>query len=207
MAEIKFKRDTAFRKQFFVPDSFAHPAKMDAQLLMWIVLKYTEAGKTILDPMAGSGTTMLACGVGRNAILVELEEKFCKMMTGYDCDGRIKGYKDVWVKLVEEGWLVYSGLECVEHLFKTYEEAKEFYETWEERGQPRDYGIRWQEGIEGHYEKEPIPADCGKKKNHKPHHVTGNWELVNWLKKNRGPQDTGFSFCLACEPSPTNSTI
>lgn len=25
MSEIKFKRDTAFRKQFFVPESFAHP--------------------------------------------------------------------------------------------------------------------------------------------------------------------------------------
>ena len=78
--EIKFKRDTSFRKQFFVPDSFAHPAKMDAQLLIWIVEHYTEAGETILDPMAGSGTTMLACTLGRNCILVELEEKFCKMM-------------------------------------------------------------------------------------------------------------------------------
>jgi DNA modification methylase len=73
MSEWKFKRDTAFRKQFFVPDSFAHPAKMDAQLLIRIV------GETILDPMAGSGTTMLACTLGRNVILVELEEKFVKM--------------------------------------------------------------------------------------------------------------------------------
>jgi len=78
--KIKFKRDTAFRKTFFVPDSFAHPAKMDAQLLIWIVEHYTETGETILDPMAGSGTTMLACTLGRNVILVELEEKFCKMM-------------------------------------------------------------------------------------------------------------------------------
>ena len=44
--EIKFKRDTAFRKQFFVPDSFAHPAKMDAQLLLWIVERYTEAPRS-----------------------------------------------------------------------------------------------------------------------------------------------------------------
>ena len=81
MVEIKFKRDTSFRKQFFVPDSFAHPAKMDAQLLIWIVVgHYTAEGETILDPMAGSGTTMLACTLGRNCILVELEEKFCKMM-------------------------------------------------------------------------------------------------------------------------------
>ncbi len=80
MSEIRFKRDTAFRKQFFVPDSFSHPAKMDAQLLIWLVEHYSEVGETILDPMAGSGTMMLACGLGRNCVLVELEEKFCKMM-------------------------------------------------------------------------------------------------------------------------------
>ena len=63
-----------------MPDSFAHPAKMDSQLLLWIVNRYSEAGETILDPMAGSGTTMLSCTLGRNVVLVELEEKFCKMM-------------------------------------------------------------------------------------------------------------------------------
>ena len=78
--EIKFKRDTAFRKAQFAPDSFAHPAKMDAQLLIWITERYTKPGEVILDPMAGSGTLMLACQMGRHCILVELEEKFCKMM-------------------------------------------------------------------------------------------------------------------------------
>ena len=78
--EIKFKRDTSFRKQFFVPDSFAHPAKMDAQLQIWIIENYTQVWETLLDPMAGMGTAMLACTLGRNCILNELEEKFCKMM-------------------------------------------------------------------------------------------------------------------------------
>ena len=78
--KLEFRRDTSFRKRFFVPDSFAHPAKMDAQLLLWITERYSKPGETILDPMAGSGTTMLACGTGRHCILVELEEKFCKMM-------------------------------------------------------------------------------------------------------------------------------
>ncbi|MBA7671909.1 hypothetical protein ES703_80078 [subsurface metagenome] len=77
--EIKFKRDTTFRKLLFSPDSFAHPAKMDAQLLLWITERYTKPGETILDPMAGSGTTMLACMLSRNVVLVELEDKFCKM--------------------------------------------------------------------------------------------------------------------------------
>ncbi|KKM99450.1 hypothetical protein LCGC14_1147870 [marine sediment metagenome] len=81
MSEIRFKRDTAFRKTFFVPDSFAHPAKMDAQLLLWLVERYSKVGETILDPMAGSGTMMLACTLGRDVVLVELEDKFCKMMT------------------------------------------------------------------------------------------------------------------------------
>lgn len=52
---------------------------MDAQLLIWIVERYSKEDETILDPMAGSGTAMLACQLGRNMVLVELEEKFVKM--------------------------------------------------------------------------------------------------------------------------------
>jgi len=78
-SEIKFRRDTSFRKALFSPDSFAHPAKMDAQLLLWIVERYTKAGETILDPMAGSGTAMIGCTVGRNIVQVELEQKFVDM--------------------------------------------------------------------------------------------------------------------------------
>ena len=79
MSAITFKRDTSFRKELFTADHFAHPAKMDAQLLIWIVEHYTKVGETILDPMAGCGTTMLACSSGRNTILVELEQKFVDM--------------------------------------------------------------------------------------------------------------------------------
>jgi len=79
MSEWKFKRDTQFRKLFFTPESWSHPAKMDAQLLIKIVETYTQPGETILDTMAGSGTTMLACGLGRNVILLELEARFCQM--------------------------------------------------------------------------------------------------------------------------------
>lgn len=79
LSEIKFKRDTTFRHSLFTPESFSHPAKMDSQLLIWIVEKFTSEGETILDPMFGSGTTMLACTIGRNVIGVELEDKFVKM--------------------------------------------------------------------------------------------------------------------------------
>lgn len=79
MSEIKFRTDTRFRKQMFIPDSFQHPAKMSAPLLLWIVEKYTQPGETILDCMAGSGTAMLACTLGRHVVLVELEEKYIKI--------------------------------------------------------------------------------------------------------------------------------
>ena len=79
MNVIKFKRDTSFRNDLFTPESFAHPAKLDSQLLIWIVERYTKPGETILDPMFGSGTAMLACMLGRNVIGVELEQKFVDM--------------------------------------------------------------------------------------------------------------------------------
>ena len=62
-----------------MPESFSHPAKMVAPLLLWIVNRYTEPGQTILDPMAGSGTMMLACPLGRDVVMVELEQKFVRM--------------------------------------------------------------------------------------------------------------------------------
>lgn len=98
--KLNFKRDTAFRKLFFVPESFSHPAKMDAQLLIWIVERYSEVGETILDPMAGMGTTMLACCLGRNVILNDLEGKFCKMCA------------DNWVQVKMKPQLGYKMGEC-----------------------------------------------------------------------------------------------
>jgi len=62
-----------------VPDSFAHPAKLDAQLCIWITEHYTKPGDTIADFMAGSGTQMLACTMGRNVILGELESKYIRL--------------------------------------------------------------------------------------------------------------------------------
>ena len=97
---IKFKKDTSFRKDLFTPDSFSHPAKMDAQLLLWIVEMFTAPGETILDPMFGSGTTMLACILGRNVIGVELEQKFVDMA------------KANWEKVKQKPQLGYSMGDC-----------------------------------------------------------------------------------------------
>lgn len=77
--EIVFQQDTADRKYWFKAASFAHPAKMVLGLQLYLIEHYTKKGDTILDPMAGSGTILVACAIGRNVICVELEKKFVKM--------------------------------------------------------------------------------------------------------------------------------
>lgn len=78
--EIKFKQDTAERKNWFTGMSFSHPAKMILGLQIYLIERYSKVGETILDPMAGSGTALFGATIGRNVICVELEKKFCDMM-------------------------------------------------------------------------------------------------------------------------------
>ena len=80
MTELKFSVDTRSRKQWFTGISFSHPAKMSLPLQLWLIENYTKPGEVILDPMAGSGTLMVCCSLGRHCLLVELEQKFCDMM-------------------------------------------------------------------------------------------------------------------------------
>jgi len=76
---ITFKSDTKERKGLFKAASFAHPAKMVLGLQIYLIEHYTKPGDTILDPMAGSGTILMACTLGRNVVCIELEDKFVKM--------------------------------------------------------------------------------------------------------------------------------
>jgi len=76
---ICFKSDTKDRKGLFKAASFAHPAKMHLSLQIYLIEHYTKPGDTILDPMAGSGTILMACALGRNVVCVELEDKFVEM--------------------------------------------------------------------------------------------------------------------------------
>lgn len=78
--EIEFTQDTEERRRWFRAASFSHPAKMVLGLQIYLIEHYTKVGETILDPMAGSGTVLVGCALGRNIICVELEEKFCDMM-------------------------------------------------------------------------------------------------------------------------------
>lgn len=65
----------------FLEHAMAHPAKMNTKLLEFLIETFTTPGDTILDPMGGSGSTGVVAALnGRNAVCVDLEEKFYKWM-------------------------------------------------------------------------------------------------------------------------------
>jgi len=76
--ELLFESTPAFgRYKPFLEHAISHPAKANTRLLEFLVEKFTEEGDTVLDPMAGSGSTGVVAALrGRNAVQVELEPKF-----------------------------------------------------------------------------------------------------------------------------------
>ena len=57
-----------------------HPTQKPVALFEYLIKTYTNEGDLILDNCAGSGTTGVACkNTNRNFILIEKEEKYCKI--------------------------------------------------------------------------------------------------------------------------------
>ena len=77
---VRLKNDTPTRRRFYTPESWAHPAKGHLGIWAMMIERYSKPGDLILDPMGGSGATLLAALMGRDCILVELEEHFCVPM-------------------------------------------------------------------------------------------------------------------------------
>lgn len=58
-----------------------HPTQKPVSLFAYLVKTYTLPGDTVLDPFAGSGTTLVAAvEQGRHAIGIELEERYCEVI-------------------------------------------------------------------------------------------------------------------------------
>lgn len=57
-----------------------HPAEKPVSLLAYLITKSCPEGGTVLDPFMGSGSTLeAALQVGRKAVGVDIEEKWCKV--------------------------------------------------------------------------------------------------------------------------------
>ena len=73
---VKFPADSDYRKRMFPPEVNTHPAKANVYLVQSIVEYVSEGGQLLLDPMAGTGTLMVAALIDRDIICVEISEKF-----------------------------------------------------------------------------------------------------------------------------------
>jgi DNA modification methylase len=57
-----------------------HPCPKPERLMQELVLSFTDQGEVILDPFAGSGTTLLAAKrLGRRAIGIEINEQYAEL--------------------------------------------------------------------------------------------------------------------------------
>lgn len=57
-----------------------HPCPRKLSHVAWLVRWWSEPSDTVLDPFMGSGTTLVAAkNLGRKAIGIEIEEKYCEV--------------------------------------------------------------------------------------------------------------------------------
>lgn len=76
-----------FQKSWFIhnppprkKDVLAHPAKFPETLVQEFIEFFTKKGMNVLDPMVGTGSTLVACArSGRNGFGIELNEKYAKI--------------------------------------------------------------------------------------------------------------------------------
>lgn len=58
-----------------------HPTQKPVALLEWLIKTYTNPGDTVLDPVAGSGTTAIAAlRTGRHCIAIEKDPAYFEVM-------------------------------------------------------------------------------------------------------------------------------
>ena len=58
-----------------------HPATFPKALPEWFIKLFTDEGDTVLDPFAGSGTTLLAAQeLGRRGIGIDVSSEYCNLM-------------------------------------------------------------------------------------------------------------------------------
>src|SRR5512135_3278054 len=85
--ELDSKTCLKFQKSWFVhnppprkPGVLVHPAKFPETMAQEFIEFFTKAGETILDPMAGTGSALVAAlRAGRNSYGIELNPKYAEI--------------------------------------------------------------------------------------------------------------------------------
>lgn len=70
----------AYWEAYTERERLGHPTPKPPKLFTAILTQFSDEGETILDPFMGSGTTLRAAkDLGRKAIGIEIEEKYCEI--------------------------------------------------------------------------------------------------------------------------------
>src|SRR3990172_6571552 len=83
------KKWLKFQKSWFIDNPpprkkgvLVHPAKYPETMAQEFIEFFTRKGETVLDPMGGTGSTLVAAlRVGRNSYGIELNPKYAKIAT------------------------------------------------------------------------------------------------------------------------------
>lgn len=74
------RQNKPWRKVAYNGDMPLHPCQKPIEVMLWLVDLLSTQYDTILDPFTGSGTTLRAAkDLGRKAIGIELEERYCEI--------------------------------------------------------------------------------------------------------------------------------
>ena len=73
-------RANSFQSTVGVTERIDHPCPKPLEWMRWATVRGSFEGQTILDPFMGSGTTLRAAkDLGRKAIGIEIEERYCEI--------------------------------------------------------------------------------------------------------------------------------
>ena len=74
---------TAWKARGKADVSCGHPCPKPVEWMLWLVGLASKSGETVVDPFMGSGTTLRAAkDLGRRAIGIEIEERYCEIAAG-----------------------------------------------------------------------------------------------------------------------------
>lgn len=80
LADGRGARPNSFRTEQPNREKIDHPCPKPLPWMLWAVNRASRPGETILDPFMGSGTTLRAAkDLGRRAIGIEIEERYCEI--------------------------------------------------------------------------------------------------------------------------------